>query len=644
MVADALKLFGTREEPAASRRLRAGRLEADLVSGNLRTVAFAGVEILRAVAYVVRDRDWGTCDPPIRDLQVEEDDERFRVRYRAEIEAPDGARLAYSALIEGTADGTLAFAVEARPDRAFETNRCGFCVLHPIRGVAGTPLRVEHTDGRVEDARFPDLIEPWQPFQDIRALAHEPAPGLRATCRMEGDAFEMEDQRAWSDASFKTYVRPLARPWPYRMEAGTPDRQSVRLTVEGAPPKTRATGRADGADGPVALRIGAPLPDPMPRFGLAVAPEETEAALARPDRLRDLAPAFLLFHFDPLAGHGEAALAAFARVAALLPEAERALELVLPDRDAPADEAGRAAHLVRASGLAPQTVVVGPAADRRSTPPGSAWPACPPLEEVYRAARAAFPRARLGGGMLSYFTELNRKRVPLDGLDFVTHATNPIVHAADDLSVMQTLEAIPFITRSTRAFVGAKPYRLGPTTIGMRQNPYGSRTMPNPDGRRVPMAHDDPRARGLFGAAFLVGYAARLAGSGVEAWTGASLAGPRGLLPAEGRTAPAYHVAKGLAALGGARRLELRSARPGAVDGFAVRRADGRLELWLANLTPEPQEATVEGVGPGATVSLLDEAAFDAASGGNLPPERPAGERLRLPPHAVARIVAPQAP
>jgi hypothetical protein len=54
---------------------------------------------------------------------------------------------------------------------------------------------------------------------------------------------------------------------------------------------------------------------------------------------------------------------------------------------------------------------------------------------------------RLGGGMLSYFTELNRKRVPGELIDFVTHCTNPIVHAADDLSVMQTLEALPFITR-----------------------------------------------------------------------------------------------------------------------------------------------------------------------------------------------------
>ena len=29
---------------------------------------------------------------------------------------------------------------------------------------------------------------------------------------MSGDSFEMEDHRNWTDASFKTYVRPLALP------------------------------------------------------------------------------------------------------------------------------------------------------------------------------------------------------------------------------------------------------------------------------------------------------------------------------------------------------------------------------------------------------------------------------------------------
>ena len=157
-------------------------------------------------------------------------------------------------------------------------------------------------------------------------------------------------------------------------------------------------------------------------------------------------------------------------------------------------------------------VLVSPAVDRQSTLPGSAWPPCPPLAEIYQAAREAFPGLALGGGMLTYFTELNRKRPPVDLLDFVSHCTCPIVHAADDLSVMQTLETMPSITRSARAIIGEdKPYWIGPSTIGMRQNPYGSRVMDNPENRRITMTDHDPRQTSLFAAAWMIGYAAATA-------------------------------------------------------------------------------------------------------------------------------------
>ncbi|RUV28039.1 hypothetical protein EOB49_36060, partial [Mesorhizobium sp. M7A.F.Ca.MR.148.00.0.0] len=44
---------------------------------------------------------------------------------------------------------------------------------------------------------------------------------------------EMEDQRNWSDASYKTYVRPLALPWPYVLPAGLPLRQTISLRIAG---------------------------------------------------------------------------------------------------------------------------------------------------------------------------------------------------------------------------------------------------------------------------------------------------------------------------------------------------------------------------------------------------------------------------
>ena len=74
---------------------------------------------------------------------------------------------------------------------------------------------------------------------DIRALTHEPLPGVRVACRMEGDAFEMEDQRNWMDASYKTYVRPLALPWPYTIAKGEKLAQRVSLSVTGTPGQAR---------------------------------------------------------------------------------------------------------------------------------------------------------------------------------------------------------------------------------------------------------------------------------------------------------------------------------------------------------------------------------------------------------------------
>jgi len=88
-------------------------------------------------------------------------------------------------------------------------------------------------ENRELEARFPQLVDPEQCFFDLCALSHEVVPGVRATCRMEGDAWEMEDHRNWLDASFKTYVRPLALPHPYALKAGSRITQTV----------TPATGR-----------------------------------------------------------------------------------------------------------------------------------------------------------------------------------------------------------------------------------------------------------------------------------------------------------------------------------------------------------------------------------------------------------------
>ncbi|RWB08275.1 MAG: hypothetical protein EOQ39_09860 [Mesorhizobium sp.] len=599
MTDDAFLLYGTRTVEAEPVRLRAGALSADFVNGNLRTISHGGTEVLRAVAYIVRDRDWGTYEPNLTDLIIDQAADAFSVSYSASCLAPDGTRLGFRATIQGSADGRLVFEVSALPESDFETNRCGFCILHPIADLAGSPVKVEHTDGSVEATKLPELIDPWQPFKDIRAITHQVRPGVTAECRMEGDTFEMEDQRNWSDASYKTYVRPLALPWPYVLPAGQTLRQTISLRIagEGKAPAVTVTSE------PVRVGLGEVGPR-LPDVGVVIYPEDVETALANLSTLAALGPQQLLFHYDPTRGHGLDALRAFARLATAY-AAETTLECVVAcagDLDA---EMSGVADLVRQAGLKLSAIAVSPSVDRQSTPPGSTWPDCPPLEDVYAAARRAFPDIRLGGGMFSYFTELNRKRVPADQLDFITHCTCPIVHAADDLSIMQSLEALPFITRSARAIFGAKPYRIGPSTIAMRQNPYGSATKPNPGGQRVAMADSDPRHTGQFAAAWTIGYAARVAPVGLEMLTLSSFTGPFGVLAssgepvAEGSHRPIFQPIKGLCELAGLAHVSARTSDETKVLALAGRSASGKTIAWLANLTAEDVQVDISAFGRG---------------------------------------------
>ncbi len=82
---DPIALYGTNEPAPPPILLRAGALTAELEAGNLRHIRFGGVEIIRAVSFIVRDKFWGTYNPKIDDLQVDQRHDGFAVVYRAEV-------------------------------------------------------------------------------------------------------------------------------------------------------------------------------------------------------------------------------------------------------------------------------------------------------------------------------------------------------------------------------------------------------------------------------------------------------------------------------------------------------------------------------------------------------------------------------
>jgi hypothetical protein len=616
---------GTEQPDVVGRVLEAGPLSVELDNGNLRYLKVGGVEVLRALAFLVRDENWGTYIPTLSDVVVDQRADGFTVSYHAACRRA-GQEIGYEARIEGRSDGSLEFTGVATPATDFLTARTGFVVLHPLHGVAGNPLEIEHVDGRRVNSTFPALVDPVQPFLDIRSLTHEVLPGLKAVVRMEGDTFEMEDHRNWTDASFKTYVRPLALPWPYTLKAGETVRQSVTMSLIGTARAARK--RADMAM--VEVQLGAPTERRMPAIGLGQPAEEIEPSLAALDLLARVAPRVLICQFDPRAGHGKRELEAYRRLCEGT-GAECELEVVVQSLDQVADELRALATLVHDAGLRLSAVAVCPVGDLKSVLPGGARPPAPPLPDLYRAARAAFPGVRLGGGMFSFFTELNRKRPPVELLDFVHNGTCPIVHAADDRSVMETHEALPYQVATARSFIGKTAYRIGPTAIGCRDNPHGKTFTPNPDNVRICLVKADPRQRGLFGAAWTVGYAASLASTGLEALTFGAPTGPLGIIhrrtdaatpyyDALGRRAvyPVYHVVAGLTRAAGAQIVTCSGADSGSGVCCFAYRADGATLLWLANMTANEKTVRVAaGKGRKANAAfgiVLDEGSFERAT------------------------------
>ena len=242
--------------------------------------------------------------------------------------------------------------------------------------------------------------------------------------------------------------------------------------------------------------------------------------------------------------------------------------------------------------------------------PGSAWPVQPPLEAVWWAALTAFPGARIGGGARCFFTEMNRRRPLTHFLDYISFTTTPIVHAADDRSVMETLETMPAIFASAAAIADGKPWRVGPIRIGARDNPYGAGPSPNPDNVRVCLADADPRQRGLFGAAWTVGYLApplraapRRSSRRRDGSARRDPPPPPQGFPwfddCEGRRMyPVFHVVSAAAAGSGSDLLATRSSAPGRIAALGW--LEGKIRpTVVANLTAERQRAELTGASLG---------------------------------------------
>ena len=599
--------------PPLSVPLRAGPLRLVFDRGWLRWMRLGEREVLHGIYAAVRETGWATVPAGIEDLELDADADRFRIRFVAR-HRRGAVRLDWDARIEGFADGRIVYSIDGAAGSTFLRNRVGFCVLHPL-SCAGEPCTLETVDGRRHAAVFPRLVSPHQPFFDLRAITHQPLSGVSAEVRMEGDTFETEDQRNWSDASFKTYCPPLALPHPTEMREGTRVAQTITLTLAGEVQKALVTvpgalPRRRNGVAPAVLAVEAARPLPRPALGLAgaglVSLSPAQADLVRALRLDHLRADL---HLE--APGWEEALE---RAAANADRAEAALELALflPESPVPALRALAA----RASGL------VGRVSLWRVFRAGDVTTHEGDAAAAREALVALEPRARFAGGVDRYFTELNRSRPPTTGLDQLGFSLNPQVHAFDDATLFENQGSLEWTAATARDFAPGLPLAITPITLRPRSDPQ-------PPASRAPGEPpftDDPRQLSPVAAAWTLLFVARAAAAGYASLGFFELVGPRGVMDGE-RPYPVYHALAGMAAMREAVVLPVVSRRPERVQALALRSGE-RTRVFLANVSGETHPVRLSGLGGDARMAPL----------GSELAEEPCGFELVLPPRAITRL------
>ena len=583
--------------------MKAGPLDLVYRDGEVRYVKLGDREIVRRLYVAVRDERWGTVPLRVEDERVEADERSFKVTFLA-IHQQGGIDFRWRGAIQGDADGSLRFEMDGEAHSDFLRNRIGICVLHPARECAGAAAWVEHPDGTREVGAFPKEIAPHQPFFDIRALGHEVVPGLEVAIEFEGDVFEMEDQRNWTDASFKTYSTPLREPMPVQVRVGDRVQQTVTMFLEGMIPGELA----ERGDRVPTLRIGEEPVARLPPIGIGCS---VDGDLLTPDEtplLQALVPTHLRVDLDTRRktwkrDFWRATQEAFAFGAGI----EVGLHLSEEEAEAELEQ------------VINEWVSLHPPVRRFMVLGGPV--------ALARERIQAVGNVPVAGGTTSNFTELNRSRPDPESLDEVVYPINPQVHAFDDESMVETLETQGETVRCAKLFCGDRLVVVSPVTLHPREA--------------------DPRQATLFAAAWTVGSIKYLSQAGAGGITYYETLGPGGVKPRGSAVYPLWHVLADVTSARGADVLPVEASAPLAVDGLALR--DGRrLRILVANMRPERQRARLGPIPGAAAYQMLDEESLEQAT--NEPfvyRQQPATElvvdeagwaELELGPHAIARI------
>ena len=597
--------------------LQAGPLNLFYEAGDLRYIKFGDKEIIRRVYVAVRDHNWDTVIPVLSNVQMNIANDSFNIKYSVS-NIQDNVDFLWEGNIIGKPNGTITFSMDGVARSTFWRNRIGFCILYPME-YAGADCEIEHVSGAVEKSSFPKFIAPQriidgkpspvEPFSNMRSLVYEVVPDLLAEVRFEGENFEMEDQRNWTDASFKAYGTPLKSPSPIEVKTDTKISQTFALSLNGLdkiikPSKT---------DDTLTFSIGKNALRNLPKIGLDEASHGQPLNEKEIERLKTLN----------------------------ISHQRLSLYLSNPDYEKKLRQSSNEANKLGInletalflSNEAESELQVFVELLKQIKPPIVNWLIFHKEEMTSSEKWIILARkylkdydhnSNVGSGTNVFFADLNRSIPPVKFMDFISYSINPQVHAFDNLSLVETLSAQAETVKSARYFSNNKPISVSPITLKMRFNPNATAPEANLESDQLP-SQVDVRQMSLFGAAWTLGSLKYLSESETRSLTYYETTGWRGVMEVEfgshvpekfyslrGAVFPLYHVFADVGEFAEGQIITTSSSNPLKITGLAVKKED-HTRIIISNLSSEVQQLTVQNLSSSVHIRHLNESNVEQA-------------------------------
>ncbi len=557
-------------------QLTAGPITLLYENGYIRSLFLGSVELLRRIYVAVRDPYWNTIEYEVSNEVFSLSEKHFQIHFdchhrRGEID------FRWRGRVSGSESGEVTFSMDGEAISAFKTLRIGFCILHPL-SLKGVPAEIQHPDGTLGKAEFPQSISAHQIFKNVSRISFSPRAQINATIEMFGSTFETEDQRNWTDATFKTYCPPIDQQGLRLVTPKETFSQCIKLIATG-------TSEANNTNAMICLNENAES-YAVPEIGTAVYPQVkfTDAAARR---LGAAALSHVRIDIDVSAPDiGEQ----IKRAASIAESLETNMELALFFTDEYVGEITRLLVSLGEEATIPVKRFLIFHRNRAVTPNYL-------VASLREALTTYAPESFVGGGTDNYYVEINRENPSTDNLDFICFSATPQVHTFDNAAVMENAAGLAEVLKDVQRFSNDLPIVVSPLTIRPRKR----RTAPLKDGGA------DSRLREQFGASWTLASFISCAAQNLRSITCHTAFGDDGLMDENGSAVgPALYLIGFIQAFKGGTCLVVKTGKP-HLNACILKKGSER-RLLIANCASEKKRVDLNCMShKRARVLILDQ-------------------------------------